>query len=223
MIKVLDLLMRGAIADTSQAIHDANAVAILRQQIRDAAAALASARRELAVAMAYGAAEGRALDALAARIDDVTAGGRRALADGREDLGRDAASLIAALEDERADRQDAAARFGRDVKRLKDLVGRGQDRLRDLDRGLQTARATEAVRRAGLNGRRVAARSTGALGEAEATLARLRARHAGEADMLDALASLDEAGDVDARLDAAGYGRVRTDPKAVLERLRASA
>ena len=63
MMKTLALLMRGAIADNAQAIHDANAVAILRQQIRDAAGALAPARRELAVAMAYQAAEVRALDA----------------------------------------------------------------------------------------------------------------------------------------------------------------
>ena len=76
MIKTLALLMRGAIADNAQAIHDANAVAILRQQIRDAAAALAGARRELAVVMAYHAAELRALDALQSRIDTL----QRALA-----------------------------------------------------------------------------------------------------------------------------------------------
>ncbi|TXN40638.1 phage shock protein C, partial [Methylobacterium sp. WL7] len=42
--------MRGVIADNAQAIHDANAVTILRQQIREAAGALATARRELPVA-----------------------------------------------------------------------------------------------------------------------------------------------------------------------------
>ena len=225
MIKTLTLLMRGAMADNAQAVHDANAVAILRQQIRDAAAALASARRELAVAMAYHAAELRALDALQSRIDTLSESARKALADGREDLGRDAAVLIAALEDERADREAAMARFADDITRLKALVLQGQDRLRDLDRGLQTARATEAVRRAGINGRRVVALSSGALGDAEETLARLRERQQSEEDFGEALASLAAAtaGDVEDRLSAEGYGRRRTDPQSVLDRLRPSA
>ena len=224
MMKTLSLLMRGTMADNAQAIHDAHAVAILRQQIRDAAGACATARRELAVAMAYHAAEGRALDALTARIATVSEGARKALADGREDLGTEAAVLIAALEDERADRQDAMTRFAGEVERLTTLVGHGQARLRDLDRGLQTARATEAVRRAGINGRRVVAETSGALGDAEQTLARLRARHRHDDDVEAALASLDgdAAGPIETRLDAAGYGRPRTDPRAVLDRLRAT-
>ena len=226
MIKTLTLLMRGAMADNAQAVHDANAVAILRQQIRDAASALASARRELAVAMAYHAAELRALDALQSRIDTLSESARKALADGREDLGRDAAVLIAALEDERADREAAMARFADDITRLKALVLQGQDRLRDLDRGLQTARATEAVRRAGINGLRVVALSSGALGDAEETLSRLRERQQSEEDFGEALASLaaaTTAGDVEDRLSAEGYGRRRTDPQSVLDRLRPSA
>jgi phage shock protein A len=225
MMKTLTLLMRGAIADNAQAIHDANTVAILRQQIRDSAGALATARRELAVAMAYHAAELRALDALGSRIDTVSDGARKALADGREDLGHEAAVLIAALEDERADRQAAMGRFADEVARLKALALQGQDRLRDLDRGLQTARASEAVRRAGINGRRVLALSTGALGDAEQTLARLRERQQSEDDFGEALANLESnaAEAIEARLNAEGYCRRRTDPKAVLDRLRASA
>lgn len=225
MMRTIQLLLRGAVADQAQALHDANAVAILRQQIREAAGALASARRELAVAMAYHAAEGRAIDALASRIATLSDGARRALADGREELGGEAAVLIATLEDERADRRTARDRFAIDVERLKGLVARGEERLRDLDRGLQTARATEAVRRAGLNGRRAAALSTGALGDAEQTLARLRERQRGEDDLAEALAELEaegERGGVEARLDAEGYGRPRTDPKDVLARLRAA-
>jgi phage shock protein A len=224
-MRTLSLLMRGAIADNAQALHDANAVTILRQQIRDAAGALATARRELAVAMAYHAAEARALDAIGARIDTLSDGARRALADGREDLGSEAAVHIAALEDERSDRRAAAARFAAEIERLKRLVGQGGERLRDLDRGLQTARTTEALRRAGLEGRRVTALSAGALGEAERTLARLREAQAAEADAAEALAGLEAeaASGIEADLDAAGYGRPRTDPRAVLDRLRAQA
>lgn len=224
-MRTLSLLMRGAIADNAQALHDANAVTILRQQIRDAASALATARRELAVAMAYHAAEARALDAIGARIETLSDGARRALADGREDLGSEAAVHIAALEDERSDRRAAAARFAAEIERLKRLVGQGGERLRDLDRGLQTARTTEALRRAGLEGRRVTALSAGALGEAERTLARLREAQAAEADAAAALANLEAeaASGIEADLDAAGYGRPRTDPRTVLDRLRTQA
>ncbi len=226
MMRTFQLLLRGAIADNAQAVHDANAVAILRQQIRDAASGLAGARRELAVAMAYQSAEQRALDALAGRIETVSEAARAALADGREDLGRDAAGLIAALEDESQDRAAAMAGFAAEVRRLRQLAQQGQERLRGLDRGLQTARAAEAIRRAGLNGRRAVALSTGALGDAEATLARLRDRQAQETDFCDALAALGEAQEADGietRLDASGYGRRRTDPDTVLARLRAPA
>ncbi|AIQ89744.1 PspA/IM30 family protein [Methylobacterium oryzae] len=202
---------------------------ILRQQIREAAGALAAARRELAVALAYHAAEMRALDAIGTRIDTLSDGARRALADGREDLGTGAAIHIAALEDERADRRAAAERFAAEVERLKRLVAQGGERLRDLDRGLQTARTTEALRRAGLEGRRVTTLSAGALGEAERTLARLRERQAAEADVAAALTELKAdleagtAGGIEADLEAAGYGRPRADPRAVLDRLRAGA
>lgn len=224
-MRTLSLLMRGVIADNAQAIHDANAVTILRQQIREAAGAVATARRELAVAMAYHAAEARALDAIDARIETLSDGARRALADGRADLGSEAAIHIAALVDERSDRQAAAARFGAEIERLKRLVGQGGDRLRDLDRGLQTARTIEALRRAGIQGRRVTALSAGALGEAERTLERLREAQAAEADAAEALAGLEAeaASGIEAALDAAGYGRPRTDPRTVLDRLRAQA
>lgn len=224
-MRTLSLLMRVVIADNAQAIHDANAVTILRQQIREAAGALATARRELAVAMAYHAAEARALDAIGARIETLSDGACRALADGREDLGSEAAIHIAALEDERSDRQAAAARFAAEIERLKRLVGQGGERLRDLDRGLQTARTTEALRRAGIQGRRVTALSAGALGEAERTLERLREAQAAEADAAEALAGLEAeaASGIEAVLDAAGYGRPRTDPRTVLDRLRAQA
>ena len=148
---------------------------------------------------------------------------RRALGDGREDLGTEAAIHIAALEDERADRRAAAERFAAEVERLKRLVAQGGERLRDLDRGLQTARTTEALRRAGLEGRRATTLSAGALGEAERTLERLRARQAAEADVAAALTELEAeaTGGIEADLEAAGYGRPRTDPRAVLDRLRA--
>ncbi|MET0366885.1 MAG: PspA/IM30 family protein [Methylobacterium sp.] len=224
MLKTLSDLLRGTVADQAQAIHDANAVVLLRQQIRDAAGALAVARRELAIAMAHQAGETRAVEALTERAAALEDSAAKALADGREDLATQAAIRIAALEDEVADRRAALDGFAADVARLRRLVEDGERRLRDLDRGLQAARATEAVRRAGANGRRGIAHASGALQDAEATLVQLRGRQAAEADIDTALAALDGAPHaIEERLDAAGYGKIRTDPAAILGRIRAKA
>lgn len=224
MLKTLSDLLRGTVADQAQAIHDANAVVLLRQQIRDAAGALAVARRELAIAMAHQAGETRAVEALTERAAALEDSAAKALAGGREDLATQAAIRIAALEDEVADRRAALDGFAADVARLRRLVEDGERRLRDLDRGLQAARATEAVRRAGANGRRGIAHASGALQDAEVTLVQLRGRQAAEADIDTALAALDGAPHaIEERLDAAGYGTIRTDPAAILGRIRAKA
>ena len=94
-MKTLSDLLRGTVADQAQAIHDANAVVLLRQQIRDAAGALAVARRELAIAMAHQAGETRAVEALTKRAVALEESAAKALADGREDLATQAAIRIA--------------------------------------------------------------------------------------------------------------------------------
>lgn len=221
MLKTLSDLLRGTAADQAEAVRDANAVLILKQQIRDAAGALAVARRELAVAMAHQAGEARAIEALNDRAAALEISAGKALADGMQDLATECAIRIAALEDEGADRRGALSEFKADVARLGRLVEEGEGRLRDLDRGLQTARATEAVRRAGANGRRGIAHASGALQEAEATLARLQGRQVASAAFDVALDALDRSPrDLEGRLDRAGYGKVRADPAAILARIR---
>ena len=52
MIKMFVTLLRGRAAEAAEAVADQNALPLLDQQIRDAAAALGRARRALALAMA---------------------------------------------------------------------------------------------------------------------------------------------------------------------------
>ena len=187
MLKILTTIMRGAAAEAEAAVFDANAIRVLEQQLRDAAASLEQSRRELACAIAHRASEERAVAALGARIAELEKSGCEALAGGRDDLAEEAATVIAANEDERAERQAAVERFGRDVRRLRQLAEDGQRRLADLRRGLETARAEESLRRAGANGRRALAAGTGALREAEATLVRIRETHSRDEDVAAAL------------------------------------
>ena len=225
MLKLVATLARGAVAQAEETVFDANAIRILEQQLREAAGALEQSRRELACAMAHQASEERAVALLSERIHELETGGHKAIAAGRDDLAEEVAIEIAATEDERIERGAAAGHGSEEIKRLRQLVEEGRRRLLALRRGLELARAQEALRRAGANGRRAIATGKGALREAEATLARIRATHAREQDIGEALDELDSAGsgrDLRARLDAAGFGiSEKTKPADVLKRLRA--
>jgi phage shock protein A len=227
MLKIVTTLLRGAASEAEEALFDANAIRVLEQQLRDAAAALEHSRRELACAIAHQASEERAVSALETRIGELEEAAREAIDGGREDLAQEVATVIAANEDERALRSASVEKFAADVRRLKQLAADGRLRLQDLRRGLEMARAQEALRRAGANGRRALGVGTGALREAEATLVRIREVRAKEEDVAAALDELDapETGwDLTDRLAAAGFGRVKkTNPSDVLVRLKATA
>jgi len=149
MLKIVTTLLRGAASEAEEALFDANAIRVLEQQLRDAAGSLEHARRELACAMAHQASEERAVSALEARIGSLEAAAHEALDAAREDLATEVATVIAATEDERALRKASVEKFAVDVRRLKQLSEDGRLRLADLRRGLEMARAQEALRRAG--------------------------------------------------------------------------
>jgi phage shock protein A len=222
MLKTFATLIRGVSAEAEQAIFDANAVRILEQQLRDAAAALEASKRELACAMAHQTSEKKAVEALARRIAELTPWVEQALEQNRSALAMEAASAIAAAEDESRARVAAVERFDTDILRLRRLVEEGRLRLLELRRGMETARAEEALRRAGANGRRAALQGVGALREAEETLARIRSRHGEDEAMSAALDELDKAfsgRSLDEKFAEAGIGpSKRTRPEDVLAR-----
>lgn len=227
MLKLFTTLLRGTIAEAEEAAFDQNATRVLAQQLRDAATALELGKKELACAMAHRASEARAASMLSDRIEALEQGATEALNGNRADLAEEAATVIAAVEDERKDRQAAIERFDVDISRLQRLTEEGQRRLRDLSRGLEMARAQEALNRAGANGRRALASGTGALREAEDTLARIRASNTRCDDVAAALDELErksEDASLDQRIAAAGFGpKVKTKPADILARLKAKA
>jgi len=227
MIKLLTTLVRGAVSDAEQAVFDQNATLVLTQQLRDAASALELAKKELACAMAHRSSEARAAASLADRIATLEQAAVDALIGGRTDLAQETATVIAAVEDERKDRQAAIDRFDIDIARLQGLTQDGARRLRELGRGLEMARAQEALNRAGANGRRALATGSGALRDAESTLARIRENHTHLADAHAALDELDRKTrgiGLDDRLAEAGFGpNTKTKPSDILNQLRARA
>ena len=227
MLKLFSTLVRGAVSDAEQAVFDQNATLVLAQQLRDAASALELGKKELACAMAHRASEARAATSLDERVASLEQAAVDAIHAGRTDLAEETATVIAAAEDERKDRLAAIERFDADIARLQRLTEEGTRRLRDLGRGLEMARAQEALNRAGANGRRALVTGSGALRDAESTLARIRHNHTQLADAQCALEQLDQAtrgSDIDDRLAAAGFGpNPKTKPADILERIKSRA
>lgn len=227
MFKTITTIIRGAAAEADGAVFDANATRILAQQLRDAAVALEHSKRELACAMAHRASEQRAIEALDQRRADLSQSAVDAINGQREDLASEVATIIAAIEDERRCRCEAMASFDGDIQRLRRMTDVGRHRLDDLKRGLEMARAQEALRRAGANGRKALATGSGALRDAEQTLARIRETNVRSDDEHRALEELDDAKsqkDLDERLSDAGFGsHKKTKPADVLALLREQA
>ena len=222
MFKLLTTLVRCTAGDTEERLTDANAPALLRQQLRDATEGLARAKRALAVAAAHRAVEKRGHDRLSARIADLEARAIAALEAGREDLAAEAAAAIAELDEERRALSAALEHYDSRIAARRAEVYDAGRRLRALERGGRLAEAagrSQALR--GLAPRLVEED----LKAAETTLARIQMRQeeaeAAEAE-LDGIAG---EGDLDAlrhRLAAAGCGApVKPDGAAVLARLRA--
>ena len=221
MFNTIITLVRGRSHDASQALEDANALSILRQQLRDSASGVEAARRSVAVVMAYAERERKSLPRINAQIADLEGRAVAALTQGREDLAVEAAAAIAQLEAERATTETALATYETEISRLRDELGGAELRLRELKRGLQLADAaqkSQTVR--GVVSRPV----TASLAEAEATLSRVQSRqlHAEATAVAVVELSVSQSAEaISARLAAAGCGpSIRPDAAAVLERLK---
>ncbi|WP_319004482.1 PspA/IM30 family protein [Loktanella gaetbuli] len=84
-----------------------------------------------------------ALTQLNGRISDLTRRARQALAAGHDDMAREAASAIAQMENEAADRAQTCATLDQRVLRLRASVETGHRRLIDLRQGAAQARAVK--------------------------------------------------------------------------------
>ncbi|MDL2403826.1 PspA/IM30 family protein [Rhizobium mayense] len=166
-------LIRGRAHDAEQAFFDRNAVPLLAQQIRDAAGAIQSARRAVAIAVAQNEQEKSQHAAIIARIADLETRAIAALQKGNDELAREAAEAIAQLEAERDASEKAQAQFTRTIGKLKATVRASEARLQELQRGERLARATAQTQK--LSAACDDASSLATLDEAEETLARLQA------------------------------------------------
>ncbi|MFV0382475.1 PspA/IM30 family protein [Paracoccus sp. (in: a-proteobacteria)] len=221
---MMTTLIRGRSHDVAEAFTDANALAILRQQLRDAADGLERAKRGVAVVMAYAERERKSAARIAGQLVDLETRAMDALRKGRDDLATEAASAIADLEAERSATERSIAHYSSEITRLREHVSLAEQRLRTLQRGKRIADAAQHTSK--LRGT-MPDGVIASLKEAEATLERLESRqsHADEVEI--AMVELSHASSAEAtsaRLAAAGCGAPLRDQAAeVLARLRVRA
>ncbi|NJM84641.1 MAG: PspA/IM30 family protein [Tabrizicola sp.] len=224
MFKQIVTLIRGRQHDAAEAFTDANAMALLRQQIRDAASAVEASRRAVALAMAQGEREANQRRRLEGQIADLETRTMAALTQGQEELARAAAETIAHLEAERDTAARAGEAYGTEIARLRTHLREAETRLRALERGQRLAFATDQTQRLR---RQIPAAGVAAISEAEATLKRLEDRQARIEATDMALIELDgqsSAEQLREKLAAAGCGTpIRVGAEDVLARLKAKA
>lgn len=223
MIKQFLTLARGRSADTTAAVMDANALSILRQQLRDASTAVERSRKALAVVMAYAEREKASLVKLEAQIETLETRALAALEKDREDLALEASDAIADLEAEATATRHAIDTYSDEISRLRKALKDSEAQLVELKRGQRLAEANDKAIK--LRGALPNVARTD-LEDAADTLKQLQTRqdqaHA-TAKAMTQLSTQMKAETLDDRLAAAGCGSPKqSSGAAVLDRLKAS-
>jgi phage shock protein A len=203
---------------------DANALPMLRQQMRDAAQGVESSRKAVAVVIAYAEREKSSLKRIETQISDLETRALDALAKEREDLASEAAGTIAQLEAERDVTLKAIRTYQTQVNRLKQCLLDSETCLRALKQGQHLAEANDKAHRvSGL----MPSDTTNDLEDAKTTLDRLQQRQEHAEATASALAELslgDNAKNLTKRLAEEGCGSpLQSSTSSVLDRLKKKA
>ncbi len=224
MLRHLLTLFRGQTADASQAFLDANAISLLRQQLREAASGVQKTRKAVAVVMAYAEREKNALAAIEEQIADLENRTRDAMEKGEDAIALEAATAIANLEAERDATQRAITTYTSEIVQLRQTLAQNEALLSELKRGQRIAEATSKTQQ--LRGD-APSWTQSDLADASETLKRLQERQQHNDATMEAMAELSASTSADAlsdRMAAAGFGAPKkTAASDVLERLKKKA
>lgn len=183
---------RGAQNEIIETVIDNQALRILEQELRDAGDALRASHRELVSLVAGEIAAKRDLDNFARRIENRETQGQKAVAAGQEELAREVAVEIAALEEDRNRAQATLDGYRSHVTRMKAAIGRTESRIKEIRRELVRAKAVDSQQRAERVVGTGCRNGQSALAAAEATLARIQTLQQGHADKMAAARKLEE-------------------------------
>ena len=221
MLRHFLTLIRGQSADASQAFLDANALSLLRQQLREAANGVEKTRKAVAVVMAYCEREKASLASIEEKITDLETRTLDALNKGQEEMALEAATAIANLEAERDATSRTITTYSAEIVQLRQTLAENEALLSELKRGQRIAEATDKTQR--LRGD-VPSWTQSDLSDASDTLKRLQERQKHNDATMSAMAELSASTSADTlsdRMAAAGFGAPKKTVAAdVLERLK---
>ena len=188
MIKSFITLIRGSSYEASQNIIDANALTLLRQQIRDSTKDIENARKSIAIAQAQNKHEAEELLSIKNKIQDLEGRVVEAIEQGKTELAHEGAEAIAILQDEQDEFEANQDKFERKIALMKKRLSQSEGRLRELQRGLRLAEVTDKTQRLGQS---VSLPNGSTIKEAEETLARLTKKQA-ETDAIESAMESDD-------------------------------
>jgi len=217
--------LRGGVREIGDAIVDTNAIRIFEQEIKDAEANIAAAKRSLTEVMARKMQAARKVEQLSTEIRTVEGYAIKALDKNDEALALEIAGKIATLEDDRNEQNAIVARLEGQIEQLKAHIKKAEKLIADHERELALVRTTESVQRATEQVVENVAANNSSLNSARESLERIKKRQEMRQDQMAAGEILDaEMGEksLDTKLEAAGIKGTKADANDVLARIKAA-
>lgn len=217
-------LLRGSARELGESIVDANGVRIYEQEIRDAREAIAQAKNDLTGVMAKEMQSAREIERARAEIERLENLAVEALDKDKPDLAEEVAARVAEQEAELARQTPLHADYAAQSVRLKELIKASEAKVREHEREVQMAKATESVYKATQSISENIVSSGSKLVGARESLERIKKRHEDLADRITAAEALDRelsAKGLEAKLKEAGIGEDIHRKEKVMERIRA--
>jgi len=227
MSSVFDKLwtaLRGGVREIGDAIVDNNGIRIFEQEIKDAEANIAAAKRSLTEVMANKMQAARKVDELSQSIRQNETYAEKALAQNNEALALEVAGKIAAQENDRNEQQAIVTRLEQQIEQLKGHIKKAEKLIADHQRELALVRTTESVQKATEQVVENVASNNSAMNSARESLERIKKRQEMRQDRMaagDILAAEMGDGTLDSKLEAAGIKGGKADASAVLARIKA--
>ena len=216
--------LKGGANEVGEAIVDANAIRILEQEIRDADAAIASAKQSLTRMKASEIKLKREIGTLNADAADYEKKALAALEAGEEALATEVAERIAELETERGEKAGEQAALDAEIQKIHAMIKAREKTIAKNKRELDKVRTVQELQKATASVSKNFA-ATGSSGHrVSKALERVKAKQQGWQDRMSAGEWMEgqEAGDdIDAKLRAKGIGGAGGGASDVLARLKA--
>jgi phage shock protein A len=201
--------LRGGASEVGEAIVDANAIRILEQEIRDAEAAIGSAKQSLTRMKSSEIKLKREMATLDADVADYEQKAVAALNAGEEALATEVAERIAELESDRNDKGSEQAALDAEINKIHAMIKARERTIQKNKRELDKVRTVQELQRATESVSRNFA-ATGSKGHrVSQALDRVKAKQQNWQDRMEAgewLEGQEGVDDIDAKLKAKGIG-----------------